>query len=83
MRLPVESEFLAFDKRVYKRWGFDPAIGTADYGEDGLKEMCDYGAKQIRRGEYDALEFNVMPREVEFIKQYMAETHPNIRYRFK
>lgn len=59
-------------------WGEDH-LGQID-DERGLREMCDYGAARFREGYCDLVNFDCMPGEVEKIKVYMAERHPDVGY---
>lgn len=59
-------------------WGVDH-LGQVD-DERGLPEMCDYGAEQFHAGRCDLVNFDCMPAEVERIKAYMAEKHPDVAY---
>jgi hypothetical protein len=50
-------------------------------GEEGLREMCDYGASQVAAGKHDALHFDLFNlEEVEFIEGYMKQRHPDVRF---
>ncbi len=61
------------------RWGESPVTREVDH-DRCLREMCDYGAQQVRAGEADVIEFSVMPTEVAMIRAYMAEQHPGVRF---
>lgn len=47
---------------------------------DSLQHMCDYGAKCVKNGAAETLQFSVMSNEVEEVKSYMEETYPEIDY---
>jgi hypothetical protein len=69
------------DKPVPHRWGWPP-LSEVGEKERGLREMCDFGADQFKRGKTDLLAFDCMPAEVDFIRAYMAERHPGVGFTF-
>jgi hypothetical protein len=62
-------------------WGCDPITGErpAD-NRVALRAMCDYGAGQVAAGVCDGLAFACMPYERPYISEYMAASHPTVRY---
>ncbi len=61
------------------RWGCDPFSGV-EMPNAALPEMCDYGAARFKEGVCDLVNFDCMPVEVTYIKEYMASHHPDIPY---
>lgn len=63
------------------RWGYNPMTREAQH-EDGLRDMCDHGARRFKEGYCDLVNFDCMPGEVQQIKEYMADKYPEVRIAF-
>jgi hypothetical protein len=60
-----------------------PGVTDEQANEFALRDMCDYGARQIALGKADELEFRIWPNEKDYIDAYMAERHPKVLYRLR
>lgn len=67
---------MSFPEPPY-RWGIDPVTGEEN-PERAIPAMCDFAAKAFAAGESEAVRFSVMPNEVEAVKAYMREHHPEV-----
>lgn len=45
-----------------------------------IAEMCDYGVSLIKQGKGDQLKLNIMPEEIDEVKEYMKTHHPDIPF---
>lgn len=50
--------------------------------EQGLRNLCDYGAKKVAEGKCDCLAIDCAPCERDFVVRYMKEHHPTVAYAF-
>ena len=74
-------------RNVSGPWGFrrvdtfrPPDMTDEQANEVAIRDMCDYGARQVALGKADELEFRIVPNERSYIDRYMAEKHPTIAY---
>ena len=68
------------DKPVPDCW--DEIDGQDISRTEGLRRMCDFGVDQYSRGVCDCIAFNVMPAEVDFVRDYMQANHPGVFFVF-
>jgi hypothetical protein len=65
------------------RWGYEnPITGELSGNEYDLRQMCDYGAKKVAEGYANFLAISCMYFERDFVKKYMEEAHPSVKYAF-
>jgi len=60
-------------------WGRSPLGGPYDY-DAGNRAMCDCAAARFREGVCDLVNFDCMPVDVPYIKEYMTTHHPDVHY---
>jgi|EndMetStandDraft_3_1072993.scaffolds.fasta_scaffold2038948_2 hypothetical protein len=47
---------------------------------DELQQLCEEGAREVAADHCDGIRFDLMPDEVEFVKVYMRQHHPNVPF---
>ena len=63
-------------------WHNEPPRDREQEARDNIRSLVVQGVAAVRAGQYDALHFDVMPSEIAFVREYMAELGPGIAYVF-